>query len=119
MENNIKFNKNISRQFLSTFLVCLVLASFFYESSDVSSALRTLQKGEWLIFMTHSLSMVYIAGIGTILLMVLHYFGRLILTPQPFEYMENQDKKKPHPQLVVVNSQTSRDLIDKMIISKN
>ncbi|MGB3468243.1 MAG: hypothetical protein WBA74_23355 [Cyclobacteriaceae bacterium] len=119
MDQESTHNRNFLKLTINTFLVCLVLASFVYESSNMTSALTTLQKGEFIVTLTHIVSIVYIAGISTALLMTLHYFGRFILSTQAIDIMKNTGKKRPAPELVVVSPQITRDLISNMQVSKN
>ncbi|MEL6560013.1 MAG: hypothetical protein AAFQ94_17620 [Bacteroidota bacterium] len=114
----LKYN-NIFKLSIHTFMITLIISSFVYESSGMTSALLTLQEGKFSVILTQLLSVSYIAAIATALVIVVYYFGGQLLSPEFFKNTEKANRNGQYPELVVVNPNATKELIDKMNLSVN
>lgn len=112
-------NNNIVKISIHTFLITLIISSFVYESSGVTSALLTLQEGKFSVIMAQLLSVSYIAAIATALVVTVYYFGSQLLKPVFLKNTEKANRNGPYPELVIVNPNVTKELIDKMNLSVN
>ncbi len=117
MSQNIK--NHIVKYSIHTFLISLLVSSLIYESSGMTSALKTLEEGKLTIALTQILSISYIAAITTVLFISVYYFHGYLLESEFMKNIKNSRKNGPSPDLVVVNPNATKELIDKMNLSVN
>lgn len=79
----------------------------------------TLQEGKFSIFINQLFSVSYIAAILTALIIVVYYFGSELVKPRFYNQADNTNRNKNYPELVIVNPNTTKEIIDKMNLSVN
>lgn len=110
---------NIVKFSIQIFLISLLISSFVYESTGMTSALQTLEEGKLSIAAMQILSISYIAAITTALFISVYYFGGTLIGSEFIKNMRDSQQKEPSPDLVVVNPNATKELIDKMNLSVN
>jgi len=114
-----RIKRNIVRIVINTFLINLLVSSFIYELSGMTTTLKTLGEGEVIIAITQFSTIIYIAALSTALLFALIYILKMVQLNQARKNNPSTPQRTNPPDLVSVNPKITRDIIDQMRISVN
>lgn len=107
--------KDIWSTIISTFLITLVIATTLYRISGINETMVILQESSTMIVLTEVVSIVYMAGIGTVILLCLNYLLKDHFPPEALA-RDDDYKRRLHrsPRIVSSNRTLQKDILDQV-----